>query len=163
MTPAGRSAAPTVPRTRAGEFAALARTVRQAGPLRRRHGHHLLTSGLAIAVLAATGVVFAHAGNSWWRLFTAAVLALVCTQLSFIEKDSGTSAPASTAGRGFPHQGRWSVHMGCSFAPNRSRTVRGGFRVDHNVSYSECGLLRSYGHVLRHLHAVGAPARSSAH
>lgn len=35
------------------------------------------------------------------------------------------------------------------------------FCVQHGIPYSECGLLRSYGQVLRHLHAVGAPLRAA--
>jgi fatty acid desaturase len=35
------------------------------------------------------------------------------------------------------------------------------FCVARGISYAECGLLRSYGHVLRHLHAVGAPLRAA--
>ena len=36
------------------------------------------------------------------------------------------------------------------------------FCVERGISYSETGLLSSYGHVLRHLHAVGAPLRTAA-
>ncbi|TDD10069.1 acyl-CoA desaturase [Saccharopolyspora terrae] len=114
------------------------------------------------------------------------------------------------------HQGLWGVYMGCAFAPNHkgmptlsagqkldylrkqvltSRNVRGGrfvdfllgglnYQIEHHlfpsmprpnlrhaqqlvnhfctsrgVSYSQCGLFRSYALVLRHLHAVGAPLR----
>jgi len=35
------------------------------------------------------------------------------------------------------------------------------FCAQHNISYTECSLLRSYGHVLRHLHDVGAPLRAA--
>jgi hypothetical protein len=31
---------------------------------------------------------------------------------------------------------------------------------ERGSSYSQCGLLRSYGQVLRHLRAVGAPLRA---
>ncbi len=34
------------------------------------------------------------------------------------------------------------------------------FCVEHGISYGQCGLLRSYGHVLRHPHTVGAPLRA---
>jgi fatty acid desaturase len=33
------------------------------------------------------------------------------------------------------------------------------FCAHHDIDYTQCGLLRSYAHVLRHLHAVGAPLR----
>lgn len=35
------------------------------------------------------------------------------------------------------------------------------FCLDHDIDYSQCGLLRSYWHVLRHLHALGAPLRAA--
>ncbi|SNR62952.1 Fatty acid desaturase [Haloechinothrix alba] len=34
------------------------------------------------------------------------------------------------------------------------------FCAEHGISYSQCGLLRSYGHVLRYLHELGAPLRA---
>lgn len=42
----------------------------------------------------------------------------------------------------------------------RAQPIVRGFCVDNGISYSQCGLLRSYGHVLRHLHAVGASLRA---
>lgn len=33
------------------------------------------------------------------------------------------------------------------------------FCAQHDIAYSQCGLLRSYGYVLKHLHAMGAPLR----
>ncbi|WP_328603445.1 acyl-CoA desaturase [Amycolatopsis sp. NBC_00345] len=33
------------------------------------------------------------------------------------------------------------------------------FCSQHGIEYTQCGLLRSYGHVLQHLHRVGAPLR----
>ncbi|GAA1965234.1 acyl-CoA desaturase [Amycolatopsis minnesotensis] len=36
------------------------------------------------------------------------------------------------------------------------------FCVRHGIEYTECGLLRSYGYVLQHLHSVGAPLRDRA-
>ncbi|WP_034269442.1 fatty acid desaturase family protein [Haloechinothrix halophila] len=36
------------------------------------------------------------------------------------------------------------------------------FCLDHGIDYSQCGLLRSYWHVLHHLHALGAPLRAAA-
>jgi fatty acid desaturase len=34
------------------------------------------------------------------------------------------------------------------------------FCARHDIDYAQCGLLRSYRHVLRHLHEVGAPLRA---
>jgi fatty acid desaturase len=42
----------------------------------------------------------------------------------------------------------------------RAQPIVQGFCVERGISYSQCGLLRSYGHVLSHLHAVGAPLRA---
>lgn len=86
MTSAPSPAAATAP---GGDFAELSRIVRQAGLLRRRHGYYVLTGGLTIAAFAAAWVVFAVLGDSWWQLFVAAFLAVVCTQLSFIGHDAG--------------------------------------------------------------------------
>jgi fatty acid desaturase len=43
----------------------------------------------------------------------------------------------------------------------RAQPIVHDFCVEHGISYSQCGLLRSYGHVLRHLHTVGAPLRAA--
>jgi fatty acid desaturase len=42
----------------------------------------------------------------------------------------------------------------------RAQPIVHDFCVEHGISYSQSGLLRSYGDVLRHLHAVGAPLRA---
>lgn len=324
------------------DFAQLSRIVQQAGLLDRRHGYYVTKIVLTVAAYAGAWLVFAYLGDSWWQLVTAAVLALIFGQLSFIGHDAGHKqifrgrpandalgfplaglvglsygwwigkhnrhhanpnhedddpdlnmpALAFTTGQGrarrglarwmtkyqaflfFPlllleglnlhwssikavwrnevrsrhlervlltahlggylaavflvlspltailfivvHQGLWGVYMGCSFAPNHkgmptlteghpldflrkqvltSRNVRGGrwvdftlgglnYQIEHHlfpsmprpnlrraqpivrdfclgrdISYSQCGLFRSYGHVLSHLHAVGAPLR----
>jgi fatty acid desaturase len=343
MIPAMTSAVPTTSRVHGSDFAELSDIVKRAGLLGRRRGYYATQSALTLAVFAAAWVVFFYLGDSWWQLFTAAFLALVCTQLSFIGHDAGHKqifrgrrandavgfvhaglvglsygwwigkhnrhhanpnhedddpdlhipALAFTSDQGrakrgfllwmakyqaflfFPlllleglnlhwssiqavwrgevklrglekalliahigayltavflvlspstaivfiavHQALWGVYMGCSFAPNHkgmptvaegntldflrkqvltSRNVRGGrwvdfalgglnyqiehhlfpsmprpnlrraqpivhdFCVEHGISYSQSGLLRSYGDVLRHLHAVGAPLRA---
>jgi fatty acid desaturase len=344
MIPATSPAVALTPaRAPGSDFAELSRTVQEAGLLGRRHRYYAWKSGLTIAAFAVAWVAFAFIGNSWWQLFTAAFLALVCTQLSFIGHDAGHKqifrgrkandavgfvhgglvglsygwwigkhnrhhanpnhededpdldipALAFTLGQGgtkqgflrwmakyqaflfFPlllleglnlhwasmqaawrgemkshglekallavhvvayltavflvlspftavvfiavHQGLWGVYMGCSFAPNHkgmptlteghtldflrkqvltSRDVIGrrwvdftlgglNYQIEHHlfpsmprpnlrraqpivrdfclargISYSECGLMRSYGYVLSHLHAVGAPLRA---
>lgn len=326
------------------EFAELSRQVRQAGLLDRRRGYYLARIAFNLLAFAATGVLFVLIGDSWWQLATAAVFAVLCTQLSFIGHDAGHrqifhgkrandlvgyvhsglvgvsygwwvgehnqhhanpnhegrdpdvdipllafSERQSRVKRGFQrwfvknqaflffplllleglnlhrnsvdavrrgdiprrpleaallvahavgylaavftvlspgiavafiavHQGLWGLYMGCSFAPNHkgmpmltsshsldflrrqvltARNVRGGrwvdvllgglnyqiehhlfptmprpnlrkaqavvhrFCVEHDISYSECGILQSYAAVLRHLHALGAPLRRS--
>jgi len=41
----------------------------------------------------------------------------------------------------------------------RAQALVEDFCVRHKIDYTQCGLLRSYAHVLRHLHAIGAPLR----
>jgi fatty acid desaturase len=344
MTSASGPATTATTQQQGSDFAELSRVVREAGLLRRRHGYYALTVAANITAYAAGWVAFAFLGNSWWQLFTAVFLALVCTQLSFIGHDAGHKqiftgrrandavghlhggltglsygwwiskhnrhhanpnhededpdldipALAFTLGQGatkvgflrwmakyqaflfFPlllleglnlhwasvvavargevksgklekillavhilayltavfvvlspgiafvfiavHQGIWGVYMGCSFAPNHkgmptitreqsldflrkqvltSRNVNGGrwvdftlgglnYQIEHHlfpnmprsnlrraqpivrdfclakgINYAECGVLRSYATVLRHLHAVGAPLRAA--
>jgi fatty acid desaturase len=343
MTPNNVVALPRAGHGQGSDFAALSRSVQQAGLLSRRRGYYLVKDGLTLVVFAGVWVAFVHLGNSWWQLLTAALLAIAYTQLSFIGHDAGhkqifrgrrandavgfihaglvglsygwwigkhnrhhanpnheSDDPdldipvlAFTKGQGdtrhgflrwmakyqaflfFPlllleglnlhwssiravwhggmrsrglekallithvvvylaavfrvlspvlavvfilvHQGLWGVYMGCSFAPNHkgmptlseenrsdflrrqvltSRDVRGSRWVDfivgglnyqiehhlfpsmprpnlrhaqpivrefclaHGIAYTQSGLLRSYGQVLRHLHEVGAPLRA---
>ncbi len=42
----------------------------------------------------------------------------------------------------------------------RAQTLVRDFCARHGIAYSQCGLLRSYSEVLRHLHRVGAPLRN---
>jgi fatty acid desaturase len=44
----------------------------------------------------------------------------------------------------------------------RAQALVHDFCTRHGIPYSQCGLLRSYTEVLRHLHHVGAPLRSPA-
>jgi fatty acid desaturase len=334
----------TAPQRTGSDFAELCRTITGAGLLDRRRGYYVAKILLNLLALAGTCVAFVYIGNSWWQLFTAAFLALMFTQLSFIGHDAGHKqifrtrrandlvgyAHAGLVGISygwwvnkhsshhanpnhedkdpdldipalafslrqtgtkqgllrwmakhqaflfFPllllegmnlhfasaeavwrnqlksrwleaslfvahvavyltavflvlspgtavvfivvHQGLWGVYMGCSFAPNHkgmptlsdghdldflrkqvltSRNVRGGpwvdfalgglnYQIEHHlfpsmprpnlrhaqqlvhtfcteraITYSQCRLLSSYAHVLRHLHAVGAPLRTT--
>ena len=330
-------------RRQRSDFAELTDAIKRHGLLARRRGYYLTRIGANIGVFAAAWVAFAFIGDSWWQLLTAAFLAVMFTQLSFIGHDAGHkqifrrkrsndamglvhgglvglsydwwvgkhskhhanpnheeddpdldvpvlafTGAQSGAARGvqrwlakyqaflfFPlllleglnlhwqgvqavwrgtvkrrkleafllgahiagylaavflvlspltavvfiavHQGLWGVYMGCSFAPNHkgmptlsdghrldflrkqvltSRNVRGNrwvdftlgglnYQIEHHlfpsmprpnlrhaqtivhdfcvqrgIDYSQCGLFRSYGHVLSHLHAVGAPLRT---
>ena len=89
MAPPAPSATSEMHRRSGSEFAELSRTVRQAGLLRRRRGHYAGRVGLTVSVFAATWVVCAYLGDTWWQLLTAACLAVVCTHLSFIGHDAG--------------------------------------------------------------------------
>jgi fatty acid desaturase len=43
----------------------------------------------------------------------------------------------------------------------RAQSLVHQYCTQHDITYSQCGLLRSYGHVLHHLHSVGAPLRAT--
>ena len=71
------------------EFAPLLRTVRDRGLLDRRHGWYaraITTNALALAGLVAA---VALAGDTWWSLPLAPVLALFCARTAFIGHDAG--------------------------------------------------------------------------
>jgi fatty acid desaturase len=44
----------------------------------------------------------------------------------------------------------------------RAQALVENFCARHGIDYTQCGLLRSYAHVVRHLHDVGAPLRRAA-
>ncbi|WP_300006824.1 acyl-CoA desaturase [Pseudonocardia sp.] len=83
MTPVGSAT------SRGSDFAALSRTVQEAGLLRRRHDHYAWRIGLTVAAFAAGWAVFALVGDSWWQLLTAAFLAAASTQLAYTGHDAG--------------------------------------------------------------------------
>lgn len=325
------------------DFAELSTEIKEAGLLERRRGYYITRIVANLVVFVGAWTAFVFIGDSWWQMFTAALLAVMFTQLSFIGHDAGHKqifrrrrsndamglahgglvglsygwwvgkhskhhanpnhedddpdldipVLAFTDNQGgmkrgflrwmakyqaflfFPllllegfnlhlqgvtaifrgdvkrrvveslllgthvavylaavflvlspltaivfiavHQGLWGVYMGCSFAPNHkgmptlqdghpldflrkqvltARNVRGSRWVDftlgglnyqiehhlypsmprpnlrhaqaivhdfcarHDIEYAQCGIFRSYGYVLRHLHAVGAPLRA---
>jgi len=71
------------------EYTLLSRQIKQAGLLDRRHGWYAGKIGLNLALLAAGLVAFFLLGESWWQLVTAAYLAVVATQLTFVGHDAG--------------------------------------------------------------------------
>jgi fatty acid desaturase len=44
----------------------------------------------------------------------------------------------------------------------RAQVIVREFCAEHGIDYAQCGWLASYGYVLRHLHAVGAPLRGAS-
>ncbi|WP_164232751.1 fatty acid desaturase family protein [Microbacterium hydrocarbonoxydans] len=69
-------------------FTELAQQVRARGLMRRRYGYYwtkLIAAPLAVAVCL---VAFIWIGDTWWQLFTAAVLAVVFTQIAFLGHDA---------------------------------------------------------------------------
>lgn len=82
----------TRPRERAprgsSAFTELAQEIRRRGLLRRRYGYYwtkLLAAPLAVATCL---VAFVWIGDTWWQLLTAAVLAIVFTQIAFLGHDA---------------------------------------------------------------------------
>lgn len=70
------------------EFSELARTIRTSGLLRRRYGYYWTKIiGLPLTLLAGLAA-FIWIGDTWWQLFTAAVLAVVLTQIAFLGHDA---------------------------------------------------------------------------
>jgi fatty acid desaturase len=71
------------------EYTLLSRQLKQAGLLERRRGYYAARIGCNLALLAAGLAAFFLLGDSWWQLLTAAYLAVVATQLTFVGHDAG--------------------------------------------------------------------------
>ena len=71
------------------EYTQLSRQLKQAGLLDRRRGWYAARIGLNLALLAVGLAAFVLLGDSWWQLLTAAYLAVVATQLTFVGHDAG--------------------------------------------------------------------------
>jgi fatty acid desaturase len=82
-------AGPSSRKGRWSEYTQLSRQVKQAGLLERRRGWYGARIGGNLVLLAAGGVGFVVLGESWWQLLTAAYLAVVATQLTFVGHDAG--------------------------------------------------------------------------
>src|SRR6478735_783574 len=83
---------PTRPRDTASSqgssFTPLAQQVRELGLLRRRYGYYWTRLVAAPAAVGLCLLVFAWIGDSWWQLFTGAVLAVLFTQIAFLGHDA---------------------------------------------------------------------------
>ena len=75
--------------SRWSEYTRLSGQIQQAGLLDRRRGWYAAEIGLNLGLLAAGGVAFVLLGDSWWQLLTAAYLAVVATQITFVGHDAG--------------------------------------------------------------------------
>jgi fatty acid desaturase len=87
--PAGAGQGPEPAGGRGSEYAVLSRRVRQAGLLDRRARYYAWKMTLTGLALAAGWAAFAVAGDSWWQLGTAALLAVIFTQVGFLGHDAG--------------------------------------------------------------------------
>jgi fatty acid desaturase len=69
-------------------FTALTRQVHELGLMRRRYGYYWTKLVGAVVLLVAWVVGFVLLGDSWWQLLSAAVLAVVVTQVAFLGHDA---------------------------------------------------------------------------
>jgi fatty acid desaturase len=85
-------AAPTRPLAdpdRAGSsFTALTKKIHELGLMRRRYGYYWTKLIGAVLALTAWVVAFVWIGDSWWQLISAAVLAVLLTQIAFLGHDA---------------------------------------------------------------------------
>ena len=91
---------PTVPARTSSSFTALTRQVHELGLMRRRYGYYWAKLIGAVVVLVAWVTGFVWIGNSWWHLASAAVLAVILTQIAFLGHDA--------AHRQIFKSGRWN-------------------------------------------------------
>lgn len=84
------SAAPAPPGADGGsDYAALSRTVRRAGLMRRRPGWYGPKIATNLLLTAVGWTAFVLIGRSWWQLLTAVFLAVMFGQSGFIGHDAG--------------------------------------------------------------------------
>ncbi|GAA2001129.1 fatty acid desaturase family protein [Microbacterium ulmi] len=84
--------APATGAVRAGRatnsYTELSRIITASGLMRRRYGYYWTKLIGAPLVLGAVVAVFVLVGDTWWQLFTAAVLAVVLTQIAMLGHDA---------------------------------------------------------------------------
>jgi fatty acid desaturase len=88
------------PRAAGSSFTALTKSVHDLGLMRRRYGYYWAKLIGAVLVLAAWVTGFVLIGDSWWQLASAAVLAVLVTQIAFLGHDA--------AHRQIFKSGRWN-------------------------------------------------------
>jgi fatty acid desaturase len=81
-------------------FTALTRRIHEQGLMRRRYGYYWAKLIGEVLAVVAWVVGFVWLGDSWWQLVSAAVLALLMTQLGFLGHDA--------AHRQIFKSGRWN-------------------------------------------------------
>ena len=106
------------------DFTALSRAVHDAGLMRRRYGYYWTKLIGSVAALAGWGVAFVWIGNSWWQLASAAVLALLLTQIAFLGHDA--------AHRQMFNSGKWNDWVSTVVANLLVGISAGWWRRKHN-------------------------------
>jgi fatty acid desaturase len=84
--PAGSLRA-TRPRSNS-EFTELAKRIQDSGLMRRRYGYYWTKLVAVPLVLAASITAFVLIGDTWWQLLTAALFAVLFTQIAFLSHDA---------------------------------------------------------------------------
>jgi fatty acid desaturase len=74
---------------RGGQYASLARSIRQAGLLDRRTRYYWWSLAVTAALLAGGWAAFVLVGDSWWQLAVAVFLAVMFAQVGFLAHDAG--------------------------------------------------------------------------
>ncbi|PJI93617.1 fatty acid desaturase family protein [Luteimicrobium subarcticum] len=100
-----------------GTYAALLRTVRDAGLLKRRVGFYATTAGVLAALTVGVVAGMFLLGDSWWQLALAGVLGIVLTQFSFLAHEA-SHRQVFTSGPANDRAGRWLANgvVGISYS-----------------------------------------------
>lgn len=88
VRPTGRPASLTRTAPGVSSYSELADRIRSNRLLRRRYGYYWTKLIALPAVLIGALVGFVLIGNTWWQLFTAALLAVIFTQIAFLGHDA---------------------------------------------------------------------------
>ena len=125
IPPASASAPDSATNARAGSsFTALTRRVHDMNLMRRRYGYYWTKLIGALLILAAWVLAFIWIGDSWWQLVSAAVLAIIMTQLGFLGHDA--------AHRQIFKSGRWNDWTSMIIANLLVGISYGWWRSKHN-------------------------------
>jgi fatty acid desaturase len=82
------------------DFTELARSVREAGLLRRRYGYYWVRLAAVPLLTGGAVTVFVLLGDTWWQLLTAVAFGILFTQVAFLGHDA--------AHRQIFRSGRWN-------------------------------------------------------
>jgi fatty acid desaturase len=89
LTPSDATTPVREPRAKlANDFTELSQMITASGLMRRRYGYYWAKLLAVPVVLAVFVVAFVWIGDSWWQLATAAVLAVVLTQVAMLGHDA---------------------------------------------------------------------------